>query len=192
MRAVQERGSRTLIELGLVSSLGSGRGHEAEAAGQGPCHAGGEDEPDAGHEDEDAEDAHGDFEVGTGVAEEQEADAEQDEHRADLDRVEDAGDGVWHALAGVDGERDGGGFEEALAGFGLHVGGELLAGAEFVNEAGVDLALQLEDAAPAAVVDEEADGPDGGAEEGGEGQQGGRVAEELVKAGAALLVAVDL
>jgi hypothetical protein len=106
------------------------------------------------------------------MAKQEQAKTEENEHDADLERGEDAGDGVGDALLGLDAGGDGRGFKEALAGFGLHVLGEFLGGAELVNEAAVDFALELEDAAPAAVFKELAEEPNNSAEETGEGEEG--------------------
>ena len=100
---------------------------------------------------------HGDLHFGAGVAQQQEADAEQDQHDADLEGRENAGHGIGYALARLEVHGNGRGFKEALACFGFHVGGELLVGTELVDEAPVDFALQLEDAAPAAVFKKDAD-----------------------------------
>src|SRR6185437_3746426 len=127
-----------------------------------------------------------------GVAEEQESDAEQDKHDADLDGRQDAGEGSANGAGGFGVEGDGGSLEEAAAGFGLHIGGQLLAGGELVDEAAVNLGLELEDAVPAAAFDEHAHAPDSGDEEAGKGEQRGRVAEELVKAGPATPGLVDV
>lgn len=57
-------------------------------------------------------------------------------------------------------DRDGSGFEEALAGVGAHIGEELLVVAEALDEAGVDLALHLEDAGPATIFKEGSSEPE--------------------------------
>jgi hypothetical protein len=150
---------------------GGAWGHEAETRREDPGDSCRDDKSNAGHEGYGSEDEHGDLCVCCGVAEQEQTDAEEDEHDADLERGEDAGDGVGDALLGLNAGGDGCGLKEALAGFGFHVLGEFLAGAELVNEAAVDFALEFEDAAPAAVFEELADEPYDGAEETGEGKE---------------------
>ena len=109
---------------------------------------------------------------GAGVAQKQNADAEQDQHDADLERSEHAGHGVGHALAGSKFTGMGAASRKRLPASVSMYDGEFLVGAELVDEPAVHLALQLEDAAPAAVLEERADHPDEGDKEAGEGQQG--------------------
>ena len=172
-------------------SGGSGRRHEAETAGQDPGDARGEDKSDAGHQDEDAEDEHGNFVSGP---------AWRSSRKPMPSRTRTTP--IWMGVRtratalgtrgrfGVQG--DGRGFKEAPAGFGFHVGGEFLAGGELVDEAAVDFALQLEDAAPAAILDEDADAPAGDEQESrAKASTAGIVAHKVVKADAAAR-AVDL
>ena len=67
--------------------------------------------------------------LGFGVAEQEEADSQQDHDDADLERGENAGDGARNALVLLERDGKGRGFKESPAGFGLHVGGEFLVGA---------------------------------------------------------------
>ena len=106
------------------------------------------------------------------MAQHVEAGAEQRHDDADLKRCEDAGYGVGDALVRLNADGDRGCLKEALAGFSAHVKGELLIGAELVNEAAVDFALELEDPVPAAVFEELPDQPGEGGEKAGESQQG--------------------
>ncbi len=76
-------------------------------------------------------------------------------------------------------DRDGCGFEEALAGFGVHVGEELFVGAEAFDETAMDFALEFEDAGPAAVFKEGADEPEKDSREAEEGEEAGASADEL-------------
>ena len=140
-------------------------GHEAETRRKHPGDSCGNDKSKTGHEGDGSEDEHGDFHVRAGVTEQEQANTEENQHDTDLQRGEDAGDGVGDGLLGLDAGGDGRGFKEALAGLRFHVLGELLSGAELVDEAAVDFALELEDAAPAAVFKELAEAPDEGAED---------------------------
>jgi len=98
-----------------------------------PGHPRGDDKSNTGHQDYGSEDEHGNFCFGTGVAEHEQAAAEENEDDADLERGEDAGNGVGHTLLGLKADRDGRCFKEALAGFSAHVSGQFLCGAEFVD-----------------------------------------------------------
>ena len=52
----------------------------------------------------------------------------------------------------------------------------------------MDLGLELEGAAPAAVLDEDANAPDGGDEKGDKSEQRRHIAEHFVEAGAVVLL----
>jgi len=149
-----------------------GGGHEAETRRKNPGYSRRDDKSKTGHEGYDSEDEHRDLGFCCRMAKQEQAKTEENEHDSDLEGGEDTGDCVGDALLGLDAGGDGCGFKEALAGFGFHVLSELLAGAELVNEAAVDFALELEDAAPAAVFKELAEQPNNGAEETGEGEEG--------------------
>ena len=74
---------------------------------------------------------------------------------------------------------NGRGLKEAPAGLSAHVGGQFLGGTELLDEAAVDFALELEDAGPAAVLEELADEPDERAEEAGEGRRAGNGPDDV-------------
>jgi len=132
-------------------------GHQAETSGKKPGNACGDDKSEAGHEEDGSEHEHGNFHVRVDMTEQEEAGAEQTEHDTDLKRREDTGDSVGdtHVIGTgieVDGER--GSFKEAPARLSLHVGMQFCAGGELVDQLSVNVHLQLEDAAPAAIFEE--------------------------------------
>ena len=152
---------------------------EAEACGEQPGESCREDKPDAGHEDDCAEDEEAGVDVGKAVTEGEEAYAEKGEDYAGLKGNEDAGKGYGDALVAFEVDRDGCGFEEALARFGVHVGEELFVGAEAFDETAMDFALEFEDAGPAAVFKEGSDEPEKDSREAEEGEEAGASADEL-------------
>ncbi len=87
------------------------------------------------------------------VAEQEESDAEEDQHDADLQWIEDPRHSVGHALILLDSDWNRSGLKEALAGLGLHVGSKLLRGAKALNQLSMHVALQLEDARPATIFE---------------------------------------
>jgi hypothetical protein len=152
---------------------------EAEACGEQPGESCREDKPDAGHEDDCAEDEEAGVEVGETVTEGEEAYAEKGEDYAGLQGDEDAGEGYGDALVALEVDRNGCGLEETLAGFGVHVGEELLVAAEAFDEAAMDFALEFEDAGPSSVFKEGADEPEEDSCEAEKGEKAGASADEL-------------
>ena len=67
--------------------------------------------------------------------------------------------------------RNGRRLKKPLARLGLHIRGQFLAGTELVDQLAMHLALQAEDAAPAAVLHKEAQDPDEGHQETGKGKE---------------------
>jgi hypothetical protein len=152
---------------------------KAEACGEEPGESCREDKPDAGHEDDGAEDKEAGVKVGETVTEGEKADAEKREDYAGLQRNEDAGKGCGDTLVTLEFDWDGRGLEEALAGFSVHVGEELFVAAEALDEAAVDFALQFEDAGPATIFKEGSGEPEEGSGEAEKGEEAGGHAEEL-------------
>ena len=157
--------------VNCVVGVRCGTLHEAEACGEKPCDSGREDETESGHEDDGAEDEQAGGDLRETAAESEETDAEKCEDKAGLQRNENAGKSGRGALVAFEFDGDGSGFEEALAGFGAHVGEELFVVSEALYEAGVYFALHLEDAGPAAVFKEGASEPKGDSHEGEESEE---------------------
>ncbi len=107
------------------------------------------------------------------LAEDEQADAEKREDYTGLQRNQNAGKGGGNTLVALEFDWDGRGFEEALAGLGVHVGEELFVVAEALDEAAVDLALHFEDAGPAAIFKEGASEPEEGSGEAEKGEEAG-------------------
>ena len=147
--------------------------------GDAPRDDGRDDKPETGHQGNHAKDEQGIGCVGDSVLEGEQADAEEREYDADLQRPQDAADASGETLIALEVDGDGCGFEEALAGFGLHVVKEFLVAGEALDEAGVDVALQAEDATPAAILEQHVDEPEEGSSDADEGECAHEVAHVL-------------
>ncbi len=158
--------------MNCVVGVRCGTLHEAEACGEKPCDSGREDEAESGHEDDGAEDQQAGGDLRDTAAECQQADAEKGENQTGLQRNENARESGRNTLVSFELDRDGGGFEEALTGVGVHVGEELFIVAEALDEAGVYVALHFEDAGPAAIFKEGASEPQDDSHEGEESEEG--------------------
>lgn len=135
---------------------------ESQTAGKQPGYACGDDKSQTWHEDDSTENEHGDSQFGMGVAEEEDSDTEERKNDADLERIQNAGDGGGDSLILFEINGEGCGFKEALAGIGSHVDQKVLAVAEFIDELVVDVHLKFEDARPAAVLEDLPDEPQKG------------------------------
>src|SRR5579863_7535879 len=155
-----------VVEPGIIR-------HESQAVSYGPGCPCRKDKPDSGHKHYGSGNQHG---LGCvpvpHIPEQKESDTEEHHDEADLEGRENASHYVWHEWGCACAGRDWSRFKESPACLCFHVRSQLLAGAEFIDEAGVDFALHLEGAAPAAALKDELGDENEGAKDGDDHDHG--------------------